>query len=269
MPNDAMPRVGLGTVSDTPSEWEEAVRTALNMGYRHIDDAQMYDNETYVGRGIRAADVDREEVFLATKTIYPDGPDSVEKIPGSIDASLDRLGVDYVDMFYVHWPSGIYDAETVLPRFDQARRDGKVKHVGVANFTPALLDEARSVLDAPITAHQVEYHPLLQQEHLLEYAREHDHWLVAYCPIARGEVFDVPEIRAVAEKHDATEAQVSLAWLLSKENVAVIPKSSDEGHMRENLAARELELDDEDVDRIDSIEREHRIIDPPRGPWNW
>ncbi|MFO7925944.1 MAG: aldo/keto reductase [Halobacteriota archaeon] len=269
MPDSSLPRIGLGTVSDDPPEWTEAVRTALEIGYRHIDTAQMYDNEEYVGEGIRASSIDGEEVFVATKTVYPDGPDHPEGVRDAIDGSVDRLGLDSVDLCYVHWPSDVYEPETVLPQFDEAREDGTIDRVGVCNFTPDLLDEAREILDAPLTAHQVEFHPLLQQDELLEYAQEHDHWLVAYCPIARGRVYDVPEVREIAEKHDATPAQVSLAWLLSKDNVAVIPKSSGEAHQRENLAAADIALDGEDVATIDSLEYEERIIDPDHGPWNW
>jgi 2,5-diketo-D-gluconate reductase B len=269
MPVQSLPRVGLGTVSDDPDEWTENVRTALDMGYRHIDTAQMYENETQVGEGIRAAGVDREEVFLATKTVYHDVPEEPTDVGDAIEESIDRLGVDSVELCYVHWPSGVYEPEAVLPQYEQAVRDGKVDHVGVANFTPDLLDEAREILDVPIAAHQVELHPLLQQTEFVEYAQEHDHWLVAYCPVARGKVFDVPELQAVAEKHDITPAGASLAWLLSMDNVAVIPKSSTPAHMRENLAALDVELDEEDVRKIESIDREHRIIDPDYGPWNW
>ncbi|MFB6310995.1 MAG: aldo/keto reductase [Salinirussus sp.] len=268
MPLDSMPRIGLGTVSDTPDEWTEATRTALELGYRHIDTAQMYDNEQYVGAGIRESAVDRDEIFLATKTVYPDGPDEPDGVDDAIDASLDRLAVDSVELFYVHWPSEVYEPEIVMPQFQAAVDDGRVDHVGVANFTPELFAEAQELLDVPIVAHQVELHPLLQQHDLVRHAQEMDHWLVAYCPIARGMVFDVPEIVDVAEKHDATPAQVSLAWLLSMDNVAVIPKSSDPGHLRENLAAGDLDLDDEDIALIESIDRKHRIIDPPHGPWN-
>lgn len=111
-------------------------------------------------------------------------------------------------------------------------------------------------------------HPLLPQEELVAYAQEHDHWLVAYSPLGKGAVLDVPEIREVAEKHDATPAQVSLAWVLDHDNVAAIPKASSRDHMEQNLAAADLELDDEDVERIDSIDRRHREIDPDHGPWN-
>lgn len=184
-----------------------------------------------------------------------------------VDGCLDRLRTDYVDLLYVHWPADPYDPETTLGAFQELYDDGKIEHVGVSNFEIETLDTAREVLDAPIAANQIECHPLLQQEELREDARRHDHTVVAFCPLAQGDVFDVSEIQDVAEKHDASPAQVSLAWLLSKDNVVVIPKASSEAHMRDNLAARDLELDDEDIEKIDDIEREHRIIDREYARW--
>nr|WP_200862340.1 aldo/keto reductase [Candidatus Halobonum tyrrellensis] len=265
-----MPRLGLGTYSaDDRDQWTENVRTALDVGYRHVDTAQVYENEEYVGEGIRSSEVDREDVFLATKTMHVDVPDDPADVPEAIDGCLDRLGVDAVDLLYVHWPSGAYEHEPVLSAFDDAYDEGKARNVGVANFTPELLDEAREHLDAPLFANQVEMHPLLPQEELVEYAQTHDHWLVAYSPLGKGEALDVPEIQEVAERHDASPAQVCLAWLLDHDNVAAIPKASSREHMEDNLAARELELDDDDRELIDSIDREYREIDPDHGPWNW
>lgn len=269
MPIDELPQVGLGTYSvDNKEQWTANVRTALGVGYRAIDTAQVYGNEQYVGKGIATSAVDRDDIFLATKTVHVDVPSEPDDVSDAIDGCLNRLGVEYVDLMYVHWPSGLYDHRTILPAFDAAYETEKIRHVGLSNFTPELLDEARAVLDAPLAAHQVEMHPLFPQEELRAYAQEHDHWLVAYCPLGQGTVFDVPEIQEVARKHETTPAQVSIAWLLSKENVAVIPKASSEDHMRDNLAARTLELDEDDIARIDSIEREHRVIDPDHAPWN-
>ena len=268
MPGD-IPSLGLGTYSaDDREQWTENVRTALDVGFRHVDTAQAYDNEEYVGEAIRTSDVDREDVFLATKTMHVDIPPEPEDVPDAIDGYLDRLGVDRVDLLYVHWPSGAYDHETVLGAMDDAYDAGKTRHVGLANFTPELLDEAREVLDAPVYAHQVEMHPLLPQEELVAYAQEHDHWLVAYSPLAKGEALGVPEIEAVADKHDATPAQVCLAWLLDHDGVVAIPKASSREHMEQNLAAGDLELDEEDLDRIDSIDRRYRVVDPDHAPWN-
>lgn len=264
-----IPRIGLGTYSETDKDqWEDNVKTALEAGYCHIDTAEAYDNERYVGAGIEAASVDREEVFLATKVVHPDSPvPEHEDVLSMVDSCLDRLRTDYVDLLYVHWPADPYDPETTLGAFQELYDDGKIEHVGVSNFETETLDTAREVLNAPIAANQVECHPLLQQEELREDARRHDHTVVAFCPLAQGKIFDVPEVQAVAEKHAASPAQVSLAWLLSKENIAVIPKAAREAHMRDNLAARDLDLDDEDVARIDGIEREHRIIDREYARW--
>ncbi|WP_433631373.1 aldo/keto reductase [Halomicrococcus sp. NG-SE-24] len=264
---DELPRIGLGTYDNIdPEQCADVVAAALEMGYRHVDTAQEYDNEAYVGEGIAQAGVDREDVFLATK-VWDDNL-AHDDVLASTDESLDRLGVDAVDLLYVHWPRDTYDAEDTLPAFDELYDEGTIDHVGVSNFTPDQLDTARETLDAPIFAHQVEMHPLLQQEELQEYAREHDHWLVAYSPVARGKVTEVDEIREVAEKHDTTPYQVSLAWLAAKENVAAIPKTSSEEHLQDNFEAREIDLDDEDVAAIDGIEREERIVDPDDAPWN-
>ena len=259
-----IPSPGLGTSgNDDHEQCAETVETAVEMGYRHVDTAQMYDNEAAVGEGVAAADVDREDVFLATK-VHPENL-AADDVRATADESLDRLGVDHVDLLYVHWPMHAYDPETTLPAFDDLRDAGTTRHVAVSNFTPELLDEAREILDAPVVANQVELHPLLQQDDLRAYASEHDVTLVAYAPILRGEADDVPELRDVAEKHDATPTQVSLAWLHAKD-VVPIPKATGERHLRENFETPDL--DAEDVAKIDAIDRERRLIDPDEAPWN-
>lgn len=270
MPQADLPKIGLGTYSDdNRDQWTQNVTTALDVGYRHIDTAQVYGNEEYVGQGIRESSVDRDEIFLATKTVHHDVPENPETVDEAIDGCLDRLGVDYVDLLYVHWPSGIYDHETVLPQFQEAYDEGKTRNIGLSNFTPQLLEEATDVLDAPVLACQVERHPLLQQDELIEYTKNNDIWLVSYTPLGKGAVFDDPVIQEIAAKHDITPAQVCLAWNIAEDHVAAIPKASSEGHMRDNLAALDIELDAEDLATIDSIDREHRVIDPGHGPWNW
>ena len=244
----------------------DAVTTAVDAGYRHVDTAQMYDNEAFVGEGIAAADADRDDLFVATK-LDPSNL-SYDDATKTAAASVDALGLDYVDLLYVHWPTNTYDPDETLRALDELVDDGLVDHVGLSNFEPDQLDAARDRLDAPLYAHQVEMHPLCQQEELVAYAQDHDHTLVAYSPIARGKVSDVPEIRDVAEKHDATPAQVSLAWLLAKENVAAIPKAASADHIRENYAALDVELDDEDVAAIDGVDREERVVDPANASWN-
>ncbi len=265
--SDELPPIGLGTYQNTdPDVCAASVETALNLGYRHVDTAEMYENEAAVGEGIAAADVDREDVFVATKLHSSNL--AYDDVLERVRACRDRLGVDVVDLLYVHWPLRTYDGEETLAAFDRLYDEGLIRHVGLSNFTPELLEEALEYLDAPLFAHQVECHPLLQQEELRAYAREHGHHLVAYSPLAKGSVTEVPELVEIAEKHGATPAQVGLAWLLSKDEVVVIPKATSEAHIRENYEARRLTLPEEDLARIDAIDREQRQVDFEDAPWN-
>jgi len=263
---NGMPVLGLGTwQNEDPEACADSVRTALEMGYRHVDTAQIYGNEAAVGDGIAAADVDREDVFLATKVWTSElGADDVV---ASTEESLEKLGVDAVDLLYVHWPAEAYGAEETLSAFADLRAEGVTDRIGVSNFEPRHLDEARDVLGELPFANQVEFHPLLQQSELREYADGEDVELVGYSPLARGEVFDVPEIQAVAEKHGVSEAQVGLAWVREK-GVTAIPKATGEDHIADNWASLDLELDDEDVAKIDGIDRRDRQVDPDFAPWN-
>jgi diketogulonate reductase-like aldo/keto reductase len=264
---DGMPLLGLGTwQNDDPDQCAESVRAALETGYRHVDTAQIYRNEAAVGEGIRTADVDREEVFLATK-VWTNRL-SYEGVHESTAESLEKLGTDYVDLLYVHWPAGEYDPEETLRAFDELHDEGRVRHVGVSNFEPGHVDRAREVLDAPIFANQVEMHPLLAQRELCEYARETGLNLVAYSPLSRGEVFDVPVLSAIAEDHGVSEAQVSLAWLREK-GVTAIPKATGREHIRDNYRSLELELSPAEVERIDGIERTNREVHPDFAPAEW
>ena len=260
-----MPTFGLGTwENEDPEACAESVRTALDMGYRHIDTAQAYGNEDSVGDGIAQAETDREEMFLATKVWTKNL--AHDDVIDSTHESLDKLGVDAVDLLYIHWPQNTYDPEETLTAFEELVDEGLIDHIGVSNFEPEHLDEAQEVLDEPIFANQVEMNPLLPQEELREYCDEHDIELVAYSPLARGKVFDVDELTEVAEKHDASEAQVSLAWLREK-SVTVIPKATSEEHIRDNWESLTLDLDDEDVETIDGIDTVERQVDPDDSPW--
>lgn len=262
-----LPRLGFGTYRlDDRETCVDAVETAIETGYRHVDTAQGYENESYVGEGIAAADVDPDELFVATK-LRTDNL-GYEDALRTARESRERLGVDSIDLLYVHWPINTYDPDETLPALDELVDEGVIDHVGLSNFTPAQLDEAIERLDAPVAAHQVECHPLLPQEELRACAVEHDHWLVAYSPVARMEVAEVPEVRSVAERYDASPAQVSLAWLFAQENVAAIPKASSRAHIEENYAALGLELDPEDVARLDGLGRDFRVVDPDVAPWN-
>lgn len=263
-----IPSPGFGTYDLHGEKGVAAVRAAIEVGYRYVDTARMYENEAVVGEAIERADVPREEVFVATKLGHFVEPDlTPEYIRESVAESRSKLGVETIDLLYVHWPYS-YDAEEHAPILDELVDEGSVRHVGVSNFTVDLVDETRRVLDAPVLANQVEFHPLLQQRDLLDAMRERDVTTVAYSPLAQGHVSDVPELRAVAEKHGVTPATVSLAWLADLDGVVPIPKTSSPERARSNLAATEMRLDDEDRERIRGIERTERLVFEPFVEWD-
>jgi diketogulonate reductase-like aldo/keto reductase len=262
-----MPALGFGTwQNDDHEQCVESVRTALEVGHRHIDTAQAYGNEAAVGEGIDAASVDREDVFLATK-VWIDQL-AHDDVLASTEASLDRLGTDYLDLLYVHWPADAYGPEGTLSAFEELYDAGTIERIGVSNFEPEHLDTAREAIDAPIFANQVEMHPLLQQRELREYCEDAGIELVAYSPLARGDVFDVDVLSDIADDHGVSEAAVSLAWLREK-GVTAIPKATSEAHIRDNWSSLGVDLSAADIERIDDIDEQRRLIDPDFGPDGW
>ncbi len=260
-----MPMLGIGTwQNEDHDQCVESVSTALDMGYRHIDTAQGYYNEEAVGEGIEQSGVPREDVFLATKLWIENL--NHDDVIDSTNESLDKLGVDSLDLLYVHWPSGEYEPEDTLPALEELKSQGKIDNIGVSNFEPEHIDTAQQVLDEPIFADQVECSPLLPQEELRNYCDDHDIELVAYSPLARGEVFEVDELSEIAEKHSASEAQVSLAWLREK-GVTAIPKATSEDHIQGNWESLGVELDSDDIEKIDGISRRERQVSPDFAPW--
>ena len=255
----ALPPVGLGTMGiDDP----DAVATALSVGYRHLDTARIYENEAVVGEGLAAgladADVDREDVTVATK-LWIDDLAAGDVAPAARE-SADRLGVDAVDLLYVHRPRGDYDPEATLSALDRLVDDGLVRNVGVSNFEVADLARAIDVLGRPPAAHQTELHPLFYRPELLDHAREHGYSVVAYSPLAGGRVGEVDAVTEVAAAHGATPEAVAIAWATAKEPVVAVPKASSAAHLRANLAAADLELTDAEVAAIDAVEREAELF---------
>jgi 2,5-diketo-D-gluconate reductase B len=274
-----LPELGLGTSNlgitfgddpNTPETCIDAVTAALDLGYRHIDTAQMYRNEHLVGEAIKRSGVERGEIFLATK-VHPANL-AADDVVESTKESLGKLQTDYVDLLYVHWPIDAYDPEGTLPAFDRLRDAGYIKHVGVSNFTVETLERAREVLDAPIAANQIQIHPMLpptegERADVLPYAAAHDIDVVAWSPLARGDALSLAPIQAVADKHAVSPARVILAWLLDYD-VNVIVKASTRAHLRDDLAARSLELDAADRETIESVEERTRLFDREDAPWN-
>jgi len=258
-------RLGFGTYDLNGRDAVENVARALDTGYRHVDTAQGYDNEEGVGKGIAESDVDRDDVLLATKV--DTGSLAYDDVLESTQESLEKLGTDYLDLLYVHWPTHAYEGADTLAAFDELVDRGDVRNIGLSNFTPGLLEEARDALDHEVFAHQVERHVYLQQRELLEDAREHDTWLVGYSPISQGDVLEDPVLRRIGENHDASPVQVALAWHLHGEHTAAIPKASGE-HVEQNWAARELSLTEEELAELDELDEGNRVINPEWAPWN-
>ncbi|SFG90477.1 2,5-diketo-D-gluconate reductase B [Halopelagius inordinatus] len=263
-----LPPIGIGTWQNSdPEQCADSVRTALELGYRHVDTAEHYGNEQSVGEGIERAAVPREEVFLATKIHPVTGGLTYDEVIEEADASMNRLGVEYLDLLYVHWPVGDYEATATLRAFDDLVDDGLVRNVGVSNFDIDLLDEARRTLETPLFAHQVELHPFLPQPELIDDAQRRDYNLVAYSPLARGEALDHPTIRDIADRHGTSPARVCLSWVTSHDNVVAIPKATSRRHLEDNLASNELELDENDIASIDAIEQRKRFVERDGAPW--
>lgn len=258
----AVPRIGIGTWELTDGDAYDSVRAALDVGYRHVDTAQAYGNEEEVGRAIADSGVDRDEVFVTTKVWMDNAaPPDVERSTGE---SLRRLGLDHVDLLLVHWPTDVAPIEaTVEALADQQARD-RTRLVGVSNYTAAQFQRAAKVAD--VATNQVEYHALLDQSTVLNAVRSEDAFLTAYSPLAHGALFGDDRVEQVAEEVGASVAQVALAWLLRQDDVAVLPRSSSKDHIADNLAARDLELTDEQAAMLDDLPKDQRQIDPPFGP---
>jgi 2,5-diketo-D-gluconate reductase B len=261
-----VPRLGLGTWQNTEfHQCRDSVRTALEVGYRHVDTAELYENERAVGAGVAAADILRSDVFLATKILHPRvaGDVTRDSVRTTVEGCLDRLAVDAVDLLYVHWPAD-YDLDLVHSALAACRDDGLLHAVGVSNYEPHHVERALDT-DPAILVNQVECHPLLPQADLRARCADLGVDVVAYAPLAHAHVFDLPELQALAEDHGVSVPRVTLAWLRAK-GVAAIPKATSEAHIRDNWASRGLDLSNTDVARIDAIERRERFFDPDYAP---
>ena len=257
-----IPAIGFGT--SQLGDCGEIVATALKLGYRHVDTAWKYGSEKGVGAGIRASGVPRSEIFLCTKVSheYLRAADFAR----SVDESLKNLQVDYVDLLHVHWPTvdNIPLAET-MGALAKAKRDGLARHIGVANFNIALLKEALRLCPEPLVTLQAEYHPYLDQSKVLAYCRENGLIFTAYCPLARGRLFNDPVLRKIAEEKGRTIAQVALRWLMQQGNIAAIPRSSNPKHIAESLNIFDFELSSDDMRDISALKRPDGRIANPKG----
>jgi 2,5-diketo-D-gluconate reductase B len=248
---EKVPSLGLGTWRLSGQECVRAVERALALGYRHIDTAQMYANEGEVGRGIQNSGVDRGDVFLVTKVRTSSY--SYDEVIRSTRESLKKLRTDHVDLLLIHWPNPSVPLEETLGAMTELQEEGSVKHVGVSNFPPSMVEQAAQ--QATVFCNQVEYHPYKAQNELLEQAKEMDYLLTAYSPVARGAVTNDATLRVIGEAHHKTPTQVALRWLIQQEKVAAIPKAASEKHLRSNFDIFDFELSDEEMKRVFALRR--------------
>jgi 2,5-diketo-D-gluconate reductase B len=255
-----MPQIGFGT--SQLGDCADLVATALKLGYRHIDTAWKYGSEKGVGAGIRASGVPRSEIFLVTKVSHENL--RADDFARSVDESLKNLQVDYVDLLHVHWPTidKIPLAET-MAALARAKRQGLTRHIGIANFNIALMEEARHNCPEPLATLQAEYHPYLDQARVLDYCRRHGMIFTAYCPLARGRLFQDLVLTDIAQTKDKSIAQVVLRWLVQQGNIAPIPRSSNPERIAQNLDVFNFTLTADEMKRIHALARpEGRIANP-------
>jgi len=263
-----MPALGFGTSPMTGGMSAETVLAALKAGYRHIDTARKYGTESAVGEAMRASDLPRQDIFLTTKVSHENlRPADFAK---SVDESLAALGVDYLDLLLVHWPNPAIALSETMPALAYAKRRGLARHIGVANFNIALLDEAVRLCPEPLVALQAEYHPYLDQSKLLAAVRRHKLVFIAHCPLGRGRLFGDPVLAQIAGEHGRTVAQVALRWSL-QQNVAPIPFSSKPQRIAENFMVFDFALSADDIARIAALKRANGRIANPVGrvPSGW
>lgn len=261
-------KLGLGTYDLHDGACVRAVEEGLKAGYRHVDTAEMYQNEDVVGDGIRASGVPRDEVFVTSKVWHEHLSEGM--LESAAEASLKRLGLDRVDLYLIHWPSRAIAVADAVRALCKVKHRGLARAVGVSNFPTRMIEEAvaaAAAADVELAANQVEYHPFLDQAPVLATLRRYKMALTAYCPLARGKVLKDPTIAAIAGARGVSPATVALAWLVGQDGVIAIPKSSSPERLAENLAALDLELTAAERAAIDALRSPGgRLVDPSFAP---
>ncbi len=265
-----IPRVGLGTWKLNGKECADLVSKALDMGYRHIDTAEAYGNEKDIGKALKRSSVNRKDLFITSKVWTLDGLD-YEKVIRSCNKSLKNLGLDYLDLYLLHWPIRSLNWEDIFRALKDLQDKGRIKSIGVSNFNINHLKDLFFILDKfnlKVVINQVEFHPMLYQKRLLNFCKKNQIEVTAYSPLARGKMVDNDIVKRFSEKYAKTEGQIVLRWALQKD-VVVIPKSSSEKHLRENISLFDFELSEGDEVKIDELNKGHREVNPIFADFNY
>jgi len=259
-----IPAIGLGTMTLKDDVCVQAVKTALQLGYRHLDTAAFYGNETENGEGLRQSGVKREDVFITTKVRENNlTPDNFQR---SLDQSLANLQLPYVDLLLIHWNNRDIPFEVSVGALCKAKKDGKAKHVGVANFTTTMLDQAWQVTSEPLVCNQIEMHPFINQDKVLAACAKHGMAVVAYCPIARGKVPGAETLERIGLAHNKSSAQVSLRYLVQRGAIP-IPRTATPAHLKQNLDVFDFTLSDAEMADLKSLNATNmRVVNPPHAP---
>ncbi|MEI9924173.1 MAG: aldo/keto reductase [Bradyrhizobium sp.] len=260
----SLPRLGLGTYRMQGDACRAAVESALGLGYRHIDTAEMYGNEEAIGAALASTKVPRKDLHITTKVWNENlAPDAMRR---SFDASLKKLRLDQVDLYLVHWPAKSMNLPAMFETLQKFKQEGRTRAIGVANFNIALLKTVVEEIKAPIACNQVEYHVMLDQTPLRQYMASKAIPLVAYCPLGQGRAASDETLIAIGRKHGASAAQVALKWLLDQDGVAAIPKASRAESQQANLDALNVGLDEEDLKAIAGLPKDKRLVNPGFAP---
>lgn len=260
-----IPSIGFGTWELKGETVQMCVAKAVEAGYRMIDTAQAYENETHVGRGIADAQAPRDELWVTTKVWMSEFADG--DLQKSVEGSLEKLGLDYVDLLLLHWPNKDVPLEETLEAMNDVREKGMTKNIGISNFTTDLMDKAVKLSKAPILTNQVEYHPFIDQSAVLEAAHAMGMSVTAYSPLARGQVFDEPVLKEIGEKYGKSPAQVTVRWFVQQPGVICIPRSSSPEHLAANIDVQDFELTPQEMGRITALKANHmRLINPSWAP---
>lgn len=248
---ERVPKIGLGTWKMRGDDCRRSVRSALEMGYRHIDTAELYNNEREVGQAIKESGVDREDIFLVSKAWSNHlGEESIQR---ACEGSLGRLGLEYIDLYLVHRPNVSVPLEETTAGLEGLMETRKIQAMGVSNFSVSQLDRTRSVTSKPVLTNQVEYHPFYNQDELLAYCQKHKLALTAYSPLDRGRVMRNKTLQEIGERYGKDPAQVALRWLIQQDSVVTIPKASSESHQQANLQVFDFQLTAEEMEQITDL----------------
>ena len=259
-----VPKIGFGTYALQKEETACVVKQALEIGLRHIDTAQIYFNEEEVGTAIKESFVSREKIFLTTK-IWKDFL-TEKDIKKTFQESLNKLQTDYIDLLLIHWPNPKIPLEETLGAFKNLQKEKKISYIGVSNFTCSLLKQAKRLCPDLLT-NQVEYHPLLSQQKILEFIDNQNLFLTSYSSLMRGKIFKIQQVMNLAKKYNKSPSQIGLRWLIEQKNIVSLFMSKNKKHIEENFNIFNFQLEEQDQKQLFRLNKnKQRVIDPPFAP---